>query len=409
MLSKLIHKFSGLAVLQAITVLLPLLVVPHLMSTIEVDGFGRLSLALALSSILIPFMDLGYQLAGTRDIADQANSKPRLLGSFLFQRLLVSFVLILPYSLIVFLIPNFRSIADLMALGFAYAFITALMPNWYFEGQKRFSIVQLVFLVWRLFYTLSVLIFIQSYEQEWAVLLINVLGGVVALLICIYLIVRDKVGIEFKPWREEVRSIRSSFSIAVTPLTVTYMSFFPQVIASFLLGPIAFGYFALVDRILQLFRMLGFLFSTVVYVEYCKLIAEKTFAILRSYYLKITILVTIASGIVIGLMQCFHEAILSFLDDKWNSDALIPFSIVLWAGIFVIQRSQIQRFILGFHKENLLAKWSIVFIVAMPLLMIIPNHYFGLRGLSYGFLGYEALVSSILFLLSIPLFRSSKN
>ena len=82
MLSNLIKKFSGLALLQGLTVLLPLLVVPHLLSTIKVDGFGRLSLAVAVSSILIPFIDLGYQLTGTREMADGSKSKSRLLGSF---------------------------------------------------------------------------------------------------------------------------------------------------------------------------------------------------------------------------------------------------------------------------------------------------------------------------------------
>jgi polysaccharide transporter, PST family len=409
MLSNLIKKFSGLALLQGLTVLLPLLVVPHLLSTIKVDGFGRLSLAVAVSSILIPFIDLGYQLTGTREMADGSKSKSRLLGSFLMQRILVALLLILPFSAMVLWVPNFRNIADLLALGFLYAFVTALIPNWYFEGQKRFKVVQYLFLIWRLFYTLSVLLFIKSYGSEFWVLLLNVLGGVIALIICAFLIIRDKVKLEFVGWIREWKSIRSSFSIAFTPLTVTYMSFIPQVIASFLLGPISFGYFALVDRILQLFRMLGFLFSTIVYVEYCKLLAENTLSILRGYYLKITALAFLAASVVIGLMQYFHLPILDFLDKEWDKEALIPYSIVLWAGIFVIQRSQIQRFLLSFHREKQLARWSIAFILALPILMIVPNHFYGLKGLSFGFLGFEVLVSLCLFLLSLPLLRSSKS
>ncbi len=409
MLSNLIKKFSGLALLQGLTVLLPLLVIPHLLSTIEVDGFGRLSLAVAVSSILIPFIDLGYQLTGTRDIADESKSKSQLLSSFVMQRILVSLVLIIPYSLMVWLVPNFRAIAQLLALGFVYAFVTALIPNWYFEGQKRFRVVQYVFLLWRLFYTLSVLVFVRSYGSEFWVLFLNVLGGVLALSICGVLIARDKHSLKWMAWKQEWKSIRSSFSIALTPLTVTYMSFVPQVIASFLLGPIAFGYFALVDRILQLFRMLGFLFSTIVYVEYCKMLTAKALLALRSYYLKITALVFLVAAMAIGIMQYAHKPILGFLDDGWNEEALIPYSIVLWAGIFVIQRSQIQRFLLSFHKEKQLARWSIAFMLALPIFMIVPNRLYGLSGLSFGFLGYEVAVSLSLFLLSLPLLKSLRS
>ena len=58
MLGKLLRQFAGVAVLHGLIVLLPIVVVPHLVRQLGPDGFGRLSLALAISGILMPVLDM---------------------------------------------------------------------------------------------------------------------------------------------------------------------------------------------------------------------------------------------------------------------------------------------------------------------------------------------------------------
>jgi len=57
---------------------LPLITFPYLIRVLGFEGFGLVNYALALVLFFVVFVDFGYNLAGTRDVAAFQNDTRKL-------------------------------------------------------------------------------------------------------------------------------------------------------------------------------------------------------------------------------------------------------------------------------------------------------------------------------------------
>ena len=166
MIKNLLGQLSLLSVVQVISTLIPLLIVPYIMAHVGPSGFGHYNQALLYSSIFIPILDMGFDLFASKEMTRNLDGAGRLWGMQLQQKLLFWPFALLLYAGIVFALGSFRAIWPMMFLALGYAIGASLMPNWYFEGNKRFLHVQLYALVWKLIYALGVIGFIRQPEHE---------------------------------------------------------------------------------------------------------------------------------------------------------------------------------------------------------------------------------------------------
>lgn len=397
MLGKLLRQFAGVAVLHGLIVLLPIVVVPHLVRQLGPDGFGRLSLALAISGILMPVLDMGFQLEATRELAKNHKLKNRLLGTFLQQRLMLFVIVAGPFATIMLVIPHLRELGWLLFTAYLYAVVNSLVPNWYFEGRAKFKTVQFIFLLWRILYAIGVLLAIQSQGQENRALWLNVLGGSASVALSAFLVLKEGTRPVFGPWQKAFRQLFTGASMASTPITASIISFMPQIVVSFLLGPVQFGYFALVDRLLQVFRMGGAMFSTLVYTTYSQMLVSDAKAI-KPFYRKVSFLVFAGTGALVLILQVFKVPVLGILAEVVTPDALALYTVLLWAGVFIVQRLHQQRYLLAVKRENRVALVSWLAVVLMPILLISGYYLDGQTGTAWGFLAFEAIFSAALYL-----------
>lgn len=408
MLGKLIGQLSGLTVIQAMATLLPLLVVPHLMLTVGASGFGNFNKALLASSLLIPVLDMGFDLYAARQLARKESQMNQLLGLHLQQRILMIFPAGVFFIALTFSIPDFRVISDLMLFGLLYAFITSLLPNWYFEGNKRFHIVQWSALSWKIIYTVLILWWVRQPEHESWVMAFNAAGGLAVLLFYLLKMRMEGVRPVWVSWKEVISSLRKNAPIFVTPMTTYLVTFVPSLIVSFLLTPLQFGYYAVVDRVLQIFRLPASMLSTVVYVQYNELLKAGRRAF-QNFYITVTLLVLGGGMLGVGLLLLIETLILGLLTaGQIEAEVVLPYRILLWSGVFIIQRNHLQKLLLAFNLERALARVSIIALLMMPFLFYFAHEWGGDKALYFSMLLYELLFVSLLSWFSIKGIRALK-
>jgi len=79
---KLLSNFVSLSVLQVVGFILPLLVIPYLISVLGVGKFGLVALAQAVITYFAVFTDYGFNLSATRDISINRNNNTKVSSIF---------------------------------------------------------------------------------------------------------------------------------------------------------------------------------------------------------------------------------------------------------------------------------------------------------------------------------------
>ena len=106
--NKLIYNFFSLGAVQAISSLIQLIVIPHVISRIGVDGFGVVAVAQVVMFYLAVFTDYGFNQTATRDIAfcrDDPKKVSEIFFRVYFSRLFLCIVAFIVLLALVLFIP----------------------------------------------------------------------------------------------------------------------------------------------------------------------------------------------------------------------------------------------------------------------------------------------------------------
>lgn len=408
MIRKLIGQLSGLTLVQGLATLIPLAVVPQLMKNIGPSGFGHFNLALVLSSLFIPVLDMGYDLYASRRVARGEEGANKLLGMQLQQKVILLLPVVVIYLTLVFAIPDFRAIKGMMLYALIYSVVTSSLPNWYFEGNKRFMIVQLSALAWKIIYAIGVIVWVKYPEQESWVMAFNSLGALSVLVFYYLKMASEGVRPEWVDWQSVRHRLKANSSIFMTPMTIFLVSYVPSLIVGFLLGPVQFGYYSVVDRVLQAFRLPATLLSTVVYVQYNNLLQESS-KLFRQFFNRVSIIVVVGGILGAFALLMLELPILKLLtSNQVSSEAVMAYRILIWSGVFILQRNHLQKLLLSLDGEKVLAVGSLVMLVIMPLLFPLAHETGGDRALYWSMLGYELSFVALLSVMSFKLLAAKR-
>ena len=93
--SSLFRVWLNLFIVKGSVYLFPLVALPILTKTLGVQGFGLLSVYLAIQQYGILIVEFGYNLTGTRDVSSSKNRAEAddIFSAIVFSRLFFSFLL----------------------------------------------------------------------------------------------------------------------------------------------------------------------------------------------------------------------------------------------------------------------------------------------------------------------------
>src|SRR5688572_4488570 len=187
--NRIINNFLSLGAVQATSSIIQLIVIPHVISKIGVDGFGAVAVAHVVMLILSGFTDYGFNQTAIRDISLNRNNLSVI--SKIFYRVLFTKVVLCLFAFIFLLIlilciPLLRIHAVLYLMGFMLVIGQSLFVNWLFQGIERMHFVALLTLVGRTIFAILVFVFIKNREHEVLFLFFLGTGSFIAGLVSIY-------------------------------------------------------------------------------------------------------------------------------------------------------------------------------------------------------------------------------
>lgn len=188
-----LENFLSLGMLQSVNLILPLIVLPYMIQVVGFERYGIIVLAASLVAYFTSVTDYSFKITATRDVAVFKNSKKKL--SLIYSKVLSVKVLLMTLSwliigMIVLLYPPFYDeklvfiCSALMLLGYM------LFPDWYFQGIEKMKYIALLNVSIKIFFTISVFVFVRNPDDYWKYSLLNSGGYIGAGLVGQYIIMR---------------------------------------------------------------------------------------------------------------------------------------------------------------------------------------------------------------------------
>lgn len=170
--------------LQIIKYALPLLVLPYLTRVLEPEGYAVYAYILSFMSFAQTFIDFGFNLSGTKDVANAKNGKELgvIVGSITQARLILCGIAGLACAIIALNIPIMRDNPIYTLLAYLAVCGRALAPDFLFQGMERMGPLTTRYFVSKGTSTLLTFAFVRSFEDILWVPLLDILASIIALI-----------------------------------------------------------------------------------------------------------------------------------------------------------------------------------------------------------------------------------
>jgi polysaccharide transporter, PST family len=303
--NKLFSNFVALSIVQGTNFLLPLLVMPYVISRTGADGFGAIAVAQVFMIYLATISDYGFNLTATRDIALYKDDHVRISKIFftvLATRLVISaFLLILVFIAILF-IPVFKDHFILYSLGFTYVIGQSLLVSWFFQGREKMNYITISTLISRLIFVTLVLFFIHRKEDGAYFLFFLGTGNIIAGLFSIFFAIRIfKLKYSNPAWVDIIYELKEGWQITISNLSINTYLYSGVFILRIFTNDMIVGYYSIAERIFFAVRQVLGVFSQVIYPHICQLSQKSKEGVnvfLKKVYLPFLLLILAGCGIL---------------------------------------------------------------------------------------------------------------
>lgn len=334
-----IKSIGALGVLQMTNYLVPILVIPLLLSRVGLESYGMIVLAQGIMNFAVAIADFGLNLTGTRlislaqgDLVLERSITQKILVIKVFL-LLVTFV---GLSFLVKIVSPWQPYEYLILISYFIVIGNVLMPVWYFQGVQKMTWLALLNFLSRIFYLGAILFFIESSDDLLWVNFYNGLGWCIASFFgWVILFIKMK----FRFDKHSLNTIyvlwHQNVPIFLSEGVTTFYRNIGVIIAGFFLSAPLMGIFVIIDRILMLIANSYTLIYRAIFPMLCNFVKESDSILkhfLYSIFSKLLVLVFLGMAVVIF----FDRPLIEMLSDKIVLTGIGSYLWVLPVFIFIL-------------------------------------------------------------------------
>ena len=195
-----INNIAALSVLQAITYLLPIIILPYLFRVIGPEKFGLIAFAQAFVQYFMILTDYGFNISATKEISLCRNEHAKVCKAFssvMTVKIALASLSLIMLGIIIYFIPRFRN--DWMVYVFSFGAVAGntLFPVWFFQGTEKMKHIADLNIIGGIISALFIFIFVRGPQDYLLVPLITSSASLITGLLGQYIVFR-KFGVSFK-------------------------------------------------------------------------------------------------------------------------------------------------------------------------------------------------------------------
>ena len=382
--------------------LFALFILPFISRTLGAEELGKIGLAQTFGILMILFVEFGFSLMATRQIAREKENQNKI--NFFVSQIITYKIYLIPLTLLIstifiLFVPTFYYNPHYIIIISIGAIFQGFAPSWYFQGIEKMRRIALSKMGFRFFGFIMILLFVRSPSDGWIILLSNSLSSA---LICLYLFqeMTKRIGriSIVKPSQAIIVFNKSKYSFLITIIPVIYQNI-SMITLSLFVNPIQLGFYYGASRVYRAFNTLYSPISQAFFPIISSLDNKNESILLIRKYLFLTTII----GLFFFLINfLFAEQIIKVLlgnEFSGSSNLLRIFSIVL--PLTAISNALGRQWLMVINKDyyysiNQLISSLIAFIAFIYFIRI-----YGTASLPISLIFYES--SSIILILVFAL------
>jgi len=369
-------NFASLSVLQAITYLLPVIILPYLFRVIGPEKFGLISFAQAFVQYFMILTDYGFSISATKEISLCREEDERVCSVFssvMTVKISLALLSLLALGMIVYFIPKFRQDWLVYALSFGMVIGNTIFPVWFFQGMERMKHIAHLNIIGCIIYVLSIFFFVRDRQDYLMVPIITscvfLATGVLGLRV-----VFKRFGVSFKfPGYTNIRQqLKAGWDIFISNVAINAYTNTRIFTIGLLTSNTTTGLYSIAEKIANLAQTFPLAsFSQAVFPRLSKIFHKNKMKALELMQKIQQVTINIAL-ICLPLIFIFAPLIVRIVCGVKYPETVLCLRLLLIAVFCVISNAFRVQFLLVCGKTHIYSRIHIVMaLVGLPLMFLL--------------------------------------
>lgn len=331
---RLFENFVSLSGLQVFTYVLPLITLPYLVRILGVEKYGLVMFSQSLIMFFMIFVDYGFNLSATREIAVNRESKEKVTEIYSSVITIKVFLVLLSFFILlamVFSIERFTADAKLYLLTFLMVIGHAFFPLWYFQGMEKMRYITIINILSRVLFTAAIFLIVRHEDDYLLVPLFNGLGVCAGSVYALWIIRKDfNQKIVLQKFDSVLIHFKDSTQFFLSRASVSLYTAANVLVLGLTTNNTAVGHYSIAEK---LFQAIKSLYGPIAQALYPYVAREKNLSV----YKKIFIYAVLLNVFGTLILAYFDEFIFRLLfSDNAGQESLEIFNIFLVANLVVV-------------------------------------------------------------------------
>lgn len=360
------------------TYILNLIIIPYETRILGPDKFGLIGLAAAIITYVQLFIDFGFLLSATEEVANHQEDKKQLsqiFTSVTVNKLLLSVIATSVLILVCMLVPRWKENCLFIILYCVSTILSSLIPDYLYRGIEKMESITIRTVLIRVFFTLMVLFFVKSPEDYLLIPILQIIGNSIALLgTYVHLYWKLKIRFVVCQLSDFFGSMKKSAPFFASRIAGTVYSVANTIILDFISGGAMTAFYTSADKLVSTAKS-GL--SPISDSMYPYMVKHKDFKMVKK------VLLLLEPIIIVGCVVLFIWAVpicTWFFGDEYVQTAYALRALL--PVVVVILPSYIFGFpVLGAMGLNKYANYSVIFASIIHVVNLIVLYALGIMNI----------------------------
>ena len=367
---------ASLTMLQVITYILPIVILPYLFRVIGPERFGLIAFAQAFVQYFMIMTDYGFNISATKEISLCRNEHVKvckIFSSIMTIKISLAFLSLATLGIIVYFIPRFRN--DWMVYAFSFGAVAGntIFPVWFFQGTEKMKYIANLNIIGGIASALSIFIFIRGPQDYLMVPLITSCASLITGLLGQYIVFsKFRVSFEFPGYNNVRQQLEAGWNIFISNVAINAYTTTRVFTVGLLTNNATTGLYSIAERIASLFQTFPLAsFSQAIFPRLSKIFHKnktKAFKIMQRIQ-QITINISL---ICLPVIFIFSHLIVRVVCGRDYQNTVLSLRLLLISIFFISANAFRVQFLLVCGKTHIYSRIHVIMaMIGLPLIFLL--------------------------------------
>ena len=371
-----LSNVASLSGVQAITYLLPMLILPYLFRVIGPAKFGLISFAQAFVQYFMILTDYGFSISATKEISlcrEEHAKVSKIFSSVMTVKVALALLSLVILGVTVYFIPKFRNDWLVYVLSFGAVVGNTIFPIWFFQGLEKMKYIADLNIAGGIIFAFLVFFLVKGPEDYLMVPLINSVVFLITGLLGQYIVFkRFRVSFKFEGYHNVREQLKVGWDLFISIVAINAYTTTRIFAVGLLTNNMMTGFYSIAEKIanaVQTFPLAAF--SQAIFPRLSKIFHKNKIKALQMMQ-QIQLITIKISLICLPLIFTFAHVIVRVVCGGDYPETVLSLRLLIISVFFISSNAFRVQFLLVCGKTDIYSRIHVLMaMIGLPLIFLL--------------------------------------